>query len=221
MLSLKNIANEYRKIILKTKPMSSGRLYTLIKFYYYKIKGKHILAHSATIFKGLNNITTADLLTVGLDFFGFVSAKDVSFLNIRGKLITTGPFTIGRGCRLDIGEKAVCELGANSYVSPFTNFIISHGIRIGNHCAISWHCQFLDEDFHQMEYEGRIENRNKKIIVEDCVWIGCYVNVYKGSFIAKGCVVAANAVVRGQFLEENCLIAGNPARVVKKNISWK
>ncbi len=221
MLSLTNTANDYRKIILKTKAIKSGRLYSLIKFYYYKFKGKHILAQSATIIKGLNNISTGDLLTIGLDYFGFVSPKDVSFLNIRGKLITTGLFSIGRGCRFDIGEKAVCELGANSYVSPFTDFIIAHGIRIGSGCAISWHCQFLDEDFHEMEYEGKIENRNKEIIIADNVWIGCYVNVFKGTFIAKGCVVAANAVVSGRYNEENCLIAGNPAKVIKKNISWK
>ncbi|WP_261156851.1 acyltransferase [Serratia liquefaciens] len=43
----------------------------------------------------------------------------------------------------------------------------------------------------------------------------------KGTNIASGCVVAANSVVSGDFLESNCLIAGSPARVVKRNISWK
>ena len=170
---------------------------------------------------GVNKIVTNDLLTIGIDYFGFASPKDSSYLNIKGKLIANGAFSIGRGCRFDIGKNAVCELGADSYLSPFTNLIISNGISIGSHCAISWHCQFLDEDFHTMEYDGKKENTNKRIDIADNVWIGCYVNVFKGTFIAKGCVVAANAVVRGRFDEENCLIAGNPAQVVKRYISWK
>ena len=136
-------------------------------------------------------------------------------------MISNGTFSIGRGCRFDIGEKGICVLNKNSYVSPFTNFIIEHGISIGEGCAISWFCQFLDEDFHTIEYDNKKVIGDPTIVISDNVWIGCYVNVFKGTFIAKGCVVAANAVVRGIFDEENCLIAGNPARVVKKNISWR
>ena len=79
----------------------------------------------------------------------------------------------------------------------------------------------MDEDFHKIEYGNKKAIKEHKIVISDNVWIGCYVNVLKGTFIAKGCVVAANSVVRGVFNEENCLIAGNPAIVIKKNISWR
>ncbi|MBC7887152.1 MAG: acyltransferase [Ferruginibacter sp.] len=128
---------------------------------------------------------------------------------------------MGRGCRFDIGPGATCILKKNTYISPFTNFIIMHSISIGENCIISWNCQFLDEDFHSVEYENKKYGEDKKIVIDDNVWIGCSVNVFKGTTIAKGCVVAANSVVRGVFAEENCLIAGNPAKVIKRNVNWK
>ena len=212
--------HEYQKVILKCKPMKGNKILSVVKFYYYKLKGKHLLVHPNTIISGIKNISTTGILSIGIDYFGFISKRDFTYLNICGKLITKGVFSIGRGCRFDIGSDAICILNKNSYISPFTNFIIMHGISIGEDCAISWNCQFLDEDFHSIEYPNKKNSEEKKIVISDKVWIGCNVNVFKGTVIAKGCVIAANSVVSGLFIEENCLIAGNPATVIKKNINW-
>ena len=111
------------------------------------------------------------------------------------------------------------NVGTNSYINPFSNFIIMHGIDIGDNCAISWECQFLDETFHEIYYEGKKE-RDHKISIGDHVWVGSRVSIYSGSKIPKGCVVASNSVVKGIFSEENALIAGNPAVIIKRNITW-
>lgn len=217
---LSNTFHEYKKIQLKCKQLGGYKILSIAKFYYYKLKGKQLLVYPNTIISGIKNIATNGIVSIGIDYFGFVSKRDFTFLNIRGKLITYGEFSIGRGCRFDIGSDAICILHKNSYISPFTNFIIMHGISIGEACAISWNCQFLDEDFHSIEYPNKKTNEEKKIVIADKVWIGCNVNIFKGTFIAKGCVIAANSVVRGIFAEENCLIAGNPAIVIKQNINW-
>ncbi len=94
-----------------------------------------------------------------------------------------------------------------------------HKLKIGDNCAISWNCQFLDEDFHEIKYQGKKETP-EEIIIGNKVWIGSNVCVYKGTFIPNGCVIASNSVVKGGFEEENVLIAGNPAKVIKRNISW-
>jgi acetyltransferase-like isoleucine patch superfamily enzyme len=216
-----NIFSEYAKMILRLKEFRGNKIPVITAFYYFKFKRKHILAHPNTIITGLKNIFTADILALGIDYNGLVNKKDNTFLNVQGKLIAKGAFSIGSGCRFYIASKGVCVLNKNSYIGPFTNFIIEHGIIIGEGCAISWYCQFLDEDFHTIEYDNKKVIRDPRIVISDNVWIGCYVYVFKGTFIASGCVVAANAVVRGVFEEENCLIAGNPAKVVKKNISWR
>lgn len=91
---------------------------------------------------------------------------------------------------------------------------------MGNDCGISWECQFLDEDFHELNYEGQENQKARNIRVGNHVWIGSRVTVLKGAVIPNGCVVAANTVVNKEFTEENCLLAGNPAKVVKRNVSW-
>ena len=216
-----NFIDEYKRITTKDKYIHGNKLFVLIYFYYFKLRGKHILAHPNSDIKGLNNIYTKDILSIGIDYCGFVSKRDSTFLNIKGVLTIEGAFSIGRGCRFYIGPKAICLLNKNSYISPFTNFIIMHGISIGENCAISWNCQFLDEDFHTIDYNDKKNIKTNFIKIEDKVWIGCNVNVFKGTVISRGCVIAANSSVRGIFLEENCLIGGNPAKVIKRNISWK
>ena len=95
-----------------------------------------------------------------------------------------------------------------------------HKLDIGDNCAISWDCQFLDEDFHEISYSDKHKTENA-IIIGDNVWIGCGVKIYKGTVIPRGCVLASDSVVKGKFHIENSIIGGNPAKVIKENIEWK
>ncbi|BAV06703.1 transferase hexapeptide (six repeat-containing protein) [Filimonas lacunae] len=98
-------------------------------------------------------------------------------------------------------------------------FVICHKLVIGDDCVISWNCQFLDEDFHSITYEGK-QNKPAEIIIGNHVWVGCDVKIYKGTVIPSGCVIAAGSIVRGVFTQENSLIGGNPAKNIKPAISW-
>jgi acetyltransferase-like isoleucine patch superfamily enzyme len=184
------------------------------------MKKKSLFLHQKTIIKGVKNIHPKRYLMIGVNYCGFLHKKDVTLFNIQGKLIINGGASIGRGCRLDVGENARVEIGNNSYINPFSMLIIQHGLRIGENCSISWNCQFLDDDFHSLEYEGKKNLPDNAIVVGDHVWIGSNVSIYKGTSIGNGSVVASNSVLKDKFLEENVLIAGNPARIVKKNIRW-
>ena len=95
-----------------------------------------------------------------------------------------------------------------------------HGLQIGENCAISWNCQFLDEDFHQLDYEGKAVKNNNSIYVGNKVWIGSNVTILKGAYISSESVVAANSVVIGKFEKKGVLIAGNPAKVIKEGVTW-
>jgi Acetyltransferase (isoleucine patch superfamily) len=169
---------------------------------------------------GLKHISTTGLLEVATDYIGFMSRYDRTLLNVSGTLVVNGYYSIGRGCRFDIGPNAVAEFG-RGYVNPNTTFVIMNGITVGNDCAISWGCQFLDEDFHTIEYEGKRKRPEKKIRIGDHVWIGCNVTVLPGATIPDGCVVAANSVVKSAFSQKQALIAGNPAKIVKENVRWQ
>jgi acetyltransferase-like isoleucine patch superfamily enzyme len=212
----------YRLLELYKRCRQSGTSFTylVVKALYFKSIKKNILMHQHADIRGAKNITTHGILHVGTDYVGFISKKDTTVLNISGKAVFNGSFSIGRGCRMDIGSKATATFGKNTFVNPFTLFVIMHELEIGDNCAISWYCQFLDEDFHEISYEGKTEKPGK-ITIGNKVWIGANSYIYKGTTIPDGCVVASNSAVRGVFTEENVLIAGNPAKIIKRNISWK
>lgn len=208
------------KLYHKCTKTETNFVLAVVFYIWYKLQKKQILVHQNAIINGVKNIETNGLLQIGTSHIGFSHKHDVTLLNVQGKLIFKGPYTIGRGCRFDIGKNAIVKIGGNGFINPFTKLIIQNGLEIGDNCFISWDCQFLDDDFHAISYEGKIEPSANNIIVADHVWIGCGVYVFKGTQIGKGSVIASNAVVRGIFAEENVLIAGNPARVVKRNIKW-
>ena len=191
----------------------------LIRHGYYLARGKWIFAHQNTRIRGLENIDVVGQLWIGTLVVGFLSNFDHSYLNVRGRLNIRGNVNLGKGTRLDIGKGAVCELGT-CYVSGMTRLIVMHGLTIGNGCSISWDVEFLDEDFHSLDYPGRKEVGDPRIVVGDHVWIGSGAKILKGSRIGAGSVVAANSLVNGAFDEENVLIAGNPARIVRRDVSW-
>lgn len=185
----------------------------------YRLRKKNILASNKVTIYGLKNISTSGLLRLGLANVGFMNRYDRTFLNIAGKLDFQKNFSIGRGCRLDIGQNATATFGSG-YVAAQTTFVIMHGLTVGDGCAISWGCQFLDDDFHQLAYSGKKEKSNE-IIIGSQVWIGSNVTVLKGATIPDGCVVASGSIVGAKFTEKNSLIGGIPAKVIRRDITWK
>jgi acetyltransferase-like isoleucine patch superfamily enzyme len=190
----------------------------IITAFYFKFKGKNLLVHRRVLIEGLFNIETNGVLVAGRRYVGFSHKDDKTLLNIQGKLVVHSKFSIGRGCRLDIGENAVCHLGSG-YINANTNLIIKHGLLIGDECAISWGCEFLDSDHHVLFYDGKIE-KDPIIEIGDHVWIGSHVKILKGVKIASNNVIASNSVVTKSFFETNVLIAGNPAKIIRRNVFW-
>ncbi|MCJ8319613.1 MAG: acyltransferase [Colwellia sp.] len=207
------IKNLYHKV---NSPLSF--VIVILRFLYYRLYGKSIFVNNSKIY-GIKNIETNGVLQIGLFKNGLVDSSDKTLLRIEGKLICSGDVQIASGCRILVGKNAVVTIG-NSYLNIFTQVAIFHGLDIGDHCAISWNVEFLDEDFHKINYKDKRAKKNR-ILIGDHVWIGAGVKILKGSVIPNGCVVASNSVVCSTFLEENTLIAGNPAKVIKSNIHWE
>jgi acetyltransferase-like isoleucine patch superfamily enzyme len=206
-------------IINKCRKSDSSVLIVVLQHLRYKIAGKNILANNKVIIKGLSNIHTNGLLQIGMAYVGFMHTHDITYLNINGSLIFQDNYSIGKGCRFDIGNGAIAKFGSG-YVNSNTNFIIMHGITVGDGCAISWGCEFLDEDFHHIAYKEKKE-RTPEIEIGSRVWIGSNVTILKGSRIPDGCVIASGSVVSSRFEITNCLIGGNPAKVIRENVEWK
>lgn len=214
-------ARFYYRFYRMCRAGQTAALPALLRYYWLRRRhGLRIVAHGLTELRGLRRITTRGTLRIGMRYVGFTSRHDRTLLNIGGRLITHDEVDIGKGCRLDIGPDGTVEIGANTYLNPFCTLIIMHSLSIGSGCAISWEVQMLDEDFHEINYPGRRPPGPNGITIGDRVWVGSRVSIYKGTVIPSGCVVASNSVVKGIFTEENALIAGNPARVVRQQVSW-
>ncbi len=217
MSNLRKLYNLYTKCKLADGNLCSVVFRLLIFKFLYK---KKLTIHQGVTIKGVKNMFMGAMVEVGLGQVGFSHKKDRTFLNIRGTLRIKEGYSIGRGCRFDIGENATVTIGTGGYINCNTKVIIMHQLSVGDQCAISWDCQLLDEDFHEIAYPGK-RSADNGIVIGNHVWIGSGVKIYKGTFIADGCVIASDSVVKGQFNNKNSLIGGNPARLIRENIEWK
>lgn len=109
------------------------------------------------------------------------------------------------------------EIGNNSYIGDRTEIHAGESVKIGNGVNIAWDCNILDRDYHAFESEKEVV---KPVLIGDNVWIGVRSTILKGVTIGAGAVVAAGSVVVKD-VPERCLVAGNPAKVIKENITWK
>jgi acetyltransferase-like isoleucine patch superfamily enzyme len=184
--------------------------------------GRRILAGRRFTVRGASRVATdGGRLELGLLRQDFTHPRDVGLLHVRGRLVVHGNVRLGRGNRWDIAAAAQVQVGAETYFSAGVQLVSSTAVTVGAHCAIGWETQFLDDDFHELAVGGRERPRTAGITVGDRVWIGSRCTLLKGTSVAPGCVVASNSVVSGVFSEPGCLIAGNPARVVRTDVSWR
>jgi len=208
------------KFIRKCRESDSAILPVLFRAVYYRLRGKNLIVNNRVIIKGLENISTSGgLVSIGMQYLGFTHKYDRTYLNIRGKLEFTSKCSIAKNCRVDIAKGAVASFG-EGVTGADVSFIIVNGLEVGDGFLIAWGSKFLDDDFHEIDFPGRKVKKDKRIIIGDHVWIGTNVLMLSGSRIPNGCVVAAGSVVTRVFEQENCLIGGNPAKVIKENVTW-
>lgn len=109
------------------------------------------------------------------------------------------------------------EIGSNTYIGDRTEIHSGESVKIGSGVNIAWDCNVLDRDYHAFESESEV---TKPVEICDRVWIGARSIILKGVTIGEGSVVAAGSVVT-RSVPPKCLVAGNPARVIRENVSWK
>jgi acetyltransferase-like isoleucine patch superfamily enzyme len=211
--------NSLVRFYIKSKKSDISFFIIIIKHIYYRILGKNIFASNSTKIRGVKNITTISKLQIGIEEVAFMLSSDKTFLNIEGELVVQGNAYIGKGCRMTIGGSTKLVLN-RVFINANCLFVISNGLEIGDNTVISWNCQFIDDDFHKINYKGKVES-SKKINIGNHVWIGANSVILKGVYIADGCVIAANSIVTKSVTEQNVLIAGNPAKIIKREIQWE
>lgn len=122
---------------------------------------------------------------------------------------------IGNNCSIIIGNN--CMIGYDCYLSAKEDNI---NLVIKDNCGLSRNVKLMTSDGHDI-YQNDIKiNRAKGITIHDNVWIADSVTILKDVEIGSGSVIGINSVVT-KSISNNSICAGNPAKVVKTNITWK
>ena len=108
----------------------------------------------------------------------------------------------------------------NISISANTYLLCRNSITIGNDCAISWDCQIMDTDFHQLSDKQGDLIQDASVVIGNHVLICSKATILKGVTIGDHAIVAANSVVTRD-VPAGCIVAGNPARIIKNEVYWK
>jgi acetyltransferase-like isoleucine patch superfamily enzyme len=118
-------------------------------------------------------------------------------------------------CSLTIGDNTSIENIHIALTEPNSK------ISIGSDCMLAYDIDIRCGDSHSvidLETEKRI-NYAKDIQIQDHVWIAASSKILKGVVIGANSIVALGSIVTKN-VASNVIVAGNPAKVVKTNITW-
>jgi acetyltransferase-like isoleucine patch superfamily enzyme len=130
-----------------------------------------------------------------------------------------GRVVICRAARIQVLEGAHLEIGDETAINHYAAITCADHIRIGRNNLISWNTNIFDGNMHELIVAGVPRPRSRPVILGDNVWIGAGATVL-GATIGDWAVVATGSVVTSDVPGE-VVVAGNPARVVKKEVSWR
>ena len=141
--------------------------------------------------------------------------------NVTGTVIFNGAAYLGHGSKISVDPAGSLSIGNNLRVTAETTIICHKEISLGDDLLMSWEIQIMDTDFHQIIQAGTHINPNDSVQIGNHVWINSRALILKGTVVAEGCVVAAGALLNQKYLEPNSIIGGIPARILRKDITWK
>lgn len=87
----------------------------------------------------------------------------------------------------------------------------------------SWGIEIMNGDGHKIKElnSDKILNNGKSVLkIGNHVWVAQKSTICKNTQIADNCIIGAASVVTKSIQESDSVAAGNPAKIVKRNISW-
>lgn len=133
-------------------------------------------------------------------------------------LITEGDFFI------EDDNGSIC-IGNNTTICGYTHLAVIEGrnISIGDDCLFSANITIRTGDSHSIidcNSKKRI-NKSKDVFIGNHVWIGNQVTILKGVEVYENSIIGTATLLTKTVAESNIILAGNPAKLIKRNISWK
>ena len=123
-------------------------------------------------------------------------------------------------CKITLEGNSTLYIGRNSGIRGVTFVAKDANITVGRNCMFSYDVIVRNNDSHKvLDADGNITNGAQDIVVGDHVWLCERSTILKGVTIGENSILAFGAVVTKD-CPPNSVMAGNPARVVKQNITW-
>lgn len=120
---------------------------------------------------------------------------------------------VGNGRDIEIGDYSA--IGPRAYIGGIGS---GGSLHIGNYVMMAPDVIILTQQHRHdrldipMCYQGKID---KKVTIEDDVWIGMRAIIMPGVTIGKGAIIGAGAVVTKN-VEPYSIVGGVPAQTIKK-----
>mgnify|MGYP000937122675 FL=1 len=124
------------------------------------------------------------------------------------------------GSTIQVFKNAVLTLG-KGYINSNSVIACANNITIEDGATIARGVYIYDSDFHSvLNKNGEIINSSAPIHIGKHVWIGVDSIILKGVNIGEGVVIGAGSLVNKD-IPPHCMAAGNPAKIIKENVTWK
>ena len=114
-------------------------------------------------------------------------------------------------------NNGIITIGNNVGISGSTIYAWEK-IEIGDNSLIGANVKIVDNDFHPIDADARLNGDNSRvkkapIVIGKNCFIGMNSIILKGTVLGDNCVVGAGSIVHGTF-KNGSVIAGNPAKVI-------
>jgi len=130
--------------------------------------------------------------------------------NIRNTFIEI----VGDNCKISIGEN--CIIGYDCYLSAKEDNTV---LIIDDDCMLSRNVKLMTSDGHPIYHKSEVINKAKNITVHKKVWLADNVTILKGVEVGHDSVVGINSVLT-KSISSHSIAAGNPAKVIKQEVTW-
>ncbi len=184
-----------------------------------------IIVSSKTILSSLNGSVSFDKVKTGVVRIGFGNVAMIDYKYQRTILHIGGHIHFKGKCKIGLASKLMIygnlDIGKNFLLSGNGSIICAKYISIGNNTSVAWESLIMDTDEHPIYDKAKnILNEDSPIYIGDDVWIAARSVILKGAVIPNGCIIGANSLIAKKFHIEKSIIVGNPARVLKEDITW-
>jgi len=167
-----------------------------------KLKVKKVSIHPSAIILGLTNIKIGENFSSGKNFWieAVISHHKISF---NPKIIIKDNVSVNESV----------HIAATNYVEIGNNVLMASKIYISDHN----HGFYAGKEQSDPETppNSRPVTCNKRVVIEDNVWIGEFVAVLPGVTIGRGSIIGCNSVV-SKSIPPHSIAVGSPARVIKQ-----